>query len=221
MSVNLRNITERQDLELLEKDNPELAALFAVYPPEAAKILLNNKTKLKKVCNLLSNSTQVSTINAVIMTCQETCPFKDVCVLIKNGLAPFNYPCPIEKKIIIEMEADIVQHLEIDRNNPIEMEMLWDLIDAKLLDMRASGALKSGILTQTITQKVGQAIVTRQEIAPEILIKIDLKRIKSSIMDAFVSTRRAKKRYGMNNDTSTLEQLILNAANNVTNTNDQ
>lgn len=215
MSVNLRNITEKQDLAIFEQENPEFKSLLAVYPPELSKNLLNNKEKLNNICEILSNSTAFASVNAVIMTCAENCPYKEVCILIKSGLTPLGFPCPIEKKLIIEMESDIVSHLEIDRNNPIEMEMLWDLIDTKILDLRASGALKNGKLTQTVEQKVGQQIVTREEVAPEIEIKMELKRIKASIMDAFVGTRRAKKKYGMGSGTSTIEQMILQAANNV------
>ena len=220
MSVNLRNITEKQDLAIMEQENPDFKALLSVYPPEAAMNLLNNKEKLASICKIMNNSTSFSSVNAVVMTCLESCPFREVCILIKDELAPFGYPCPIEKKVIMEMESDIVTHLDIDRNNPIEMEMLWDLIDTKILDLRASGALKNGKLTQTIEQKVGQAIVTREEVAPEVEIKMELKRLKAGIMDAFVSTRRAKKKYGMNSDSSTLEQMILQAANRVSNKND-
>jgi len=215
MSVNLRTITEKQELAMIEKENPEYKALISIYPAELSSVLINSKDKLAKICKSLSSALSYTSTNAVIMTCSNKCPYVDVCVLIKNDLTPTGYPCPIEKKVIMEMESDIVDYLEIDRNNPIEMEMLWDLIDSKILDMRASGALKSGKLTQTVEQKVGQQIVTREEIAPEIEIKMELKRIKANIMDAFVSTRRSKKKYGMNNDVSTLEQMILQAANNV------
>ena len=147
-TVNLRNISEKTDLAVLESEIPEISALLQVYPPEAAKNLLNNKEKLARISTALANVTSYASVNTIIMNCSEKCIYKDVCILCQNEIAPFGYPCPVEKKIIIEMESDIVKSLEIDRNDPIEMEMLWDLIDTKLLDMRASGALKDGKLVQ-------------------------------------------------------------------------
>ena len=213
--VNLRTMTDSQELAILEKENPDIAGLLQIYPSEMATLLLSNKEKLLKISKSLGGLTKSICLNTIIMKCTETCLYKDICELFKNELAPFNYPCPVEKKVIIDMEFDIVRSLDIDRSDPIEMEMLWDLIDTKLLDMRSSGALKDGKLTQVIEQKVGQAIVTREELSPNIEAKLELKKLKHSIIDSFVATRRSKKKYGMQNDQRTIEQMIKEAASNV------
>ena len=214
-TMNLRNTSEKQDLAILEHDNPELSALLQIYPEEASKQLLNNKSKLKKIAACLTNVTTTTSINSMVMKCSQSCVFRDVCVLVKNELAPFGYSCPIEKKIIMEMESDIVTALDIDRNNPIEMEMLWDLVEMKILDMRASGALKNGRLVQIVEQKVGASTVSREEISPTLEMKLELKKLKHAIIDSFVGTRRAKKRYGMTSDAGTLESMLMEAARKV------
>jgi hypothetical protein len=216
-AINLRNSAEKNELAVLEKNNPELANLIAIYPEEAINNLLNNKEKLTKIAKYLENTTTHTSVNTMIMQCSENCIFKNVCVLYKNGLAPFGFSCPIEKKVIMEMESDIVEALDIDRNNPIEMEMLWDLIETKILDMRASGALNDGKLIQVIEQKLGSASVTKEEVSPTLEMKLELKKLKHSIIDSFVGTRRAKKRYGMSSDANTLEAMLMQAANNVDN----
>jgi hypothetical protein len=213
--MNLRGVTDKQELAIMETQNPVLAGLLQVYPSELAHVLINNKDKLMKIAKDISNMPKDTCVNTLIMKCSETCIYKDICELNKNELAPSGYPCPIEKKIIIDMEFEIIKSLDIDRNDPIEMEMLWDLIDAKLLDMRSSGALKDGRLTQIVEQKVGQAIVKREEISPNIEAKLELKKLKHSIIDSFAATRRAKKKYGMQSDVRTLEQMVREAAQNV------
>lgn len=214
-AVNLRVHTEEHDLAIMKKDYPELEALIQIYPEEAAKNLLNNKSKLLKIAKFFKDTTSTATVNTMLMTCSTGCELKDACILYRSELAPIGYSCPIEKKIIMEMELDIMTSLDIDRNDPIEMEMLWDLIETKILDMRASGKLRDGKLVQIVEQKVGQATVSREEISPTLEMKIELKKLKHSIIDAFAASRRAKKKYGMNADASTLEAMLRQAAANV------
>jgi hypothetical protein len=214
MSVNLRNVTEKQELAILEKEIPEVKTLLQIYPPEMYSTLLNNKDKLDKIAKAMNGMSRDVCISTIIMKCSNTCIYKDVCILFKNELAPLGFPCPVEKKVIMDLEYDIVKSLDIDRNDPIEMEMLWDLIDTKILDMRSSGALSDGRLTQIVEQKVGQAIVSREEMSPNVEIKLELKKLKHSIIDSFAATRRAKKKYGMQSDVRTLEAMIKEAAAN-------
>lgn len=211
--LNLRDNSASTHLDILKQEDPDIKGLLAVYPEEAAEKILANKKKLKKVVTAFANMSGHNGTNALVMTCNSrTCPYKDVCVLKENDMAPEGLACPVEKKIISELEADVVQSLGIDRNDPIETEMLWDLIDSKLLDMRASGALKNGSLVQVITQHVASITQTKEEMSPTLLIKLELKKLKHSIIDSFVATRRAKKKYGMTSDVNTLEGLIMAAA---------
>lgn len=213
MSINLRDNSAETHLDILRQEDPDIKELLAVYPEEAAEKILANKKKLKKVISAFKGMKQYCSTNTVIMTCNiRTCPYKNVCVLAKNDMAPEGYSCPVEKKIVLELESDVVQSLGIDRDDPIEMEMLWDLIDTKLLDMRSSGALKNGLVTQTVEQQVAKVTQVKEEISPNLEVKLDLKRLKHQIIDSFVATRRAKKKYGMQNDVGTIESLVMQAA---------
>jgi hypothetical protein len=211
--LNLRDNSASTHLDILRQEDPDIQGLLAVYPEEAAEKILANKTKLKKVIKAFNNMKGFTDTNSVVMTCNTTmCPYKDVCVLKLSNIAPDGCACPVEKKIVIELESSIVESLSIDRNDPIETEMLWDLIDTKLLDMRASGALKHGSLVQVITQQVAKVVQTKEEMSPTVLLKLELKKLKHSIIDSFVATRRAKKKYGMISDVNTIETLIRAAA---------
>jgi hypothetical protein len=213
--INLRNTTTEQQIAVIEKNNPELKELLSIYPEDQIDKLMDNKKKLAKILDVLNNGiTAYTSCLSMVMNCSESCPFRDVCIFVKSELAPYGYPCPVEKKMISEMELNIIDSLDIDRNDPIEMEMLWDLIDTKILDMRASGALKDGRLIQVVESKVGQCTSTREEASPTLEMKLELKRLKHSIIDSFVATRRAKKKYGMQSDVNSIEQMIVEAARN-------
>ena len=210
--MNLRNQTDADSKALLIRENKDIKALLDVYPEEEVQRLLNNKDKLGKIVTAFQNVSAVVSTSSVVMTCNLNCPYKEVCILKLSDMAPIGYACPIEQKIVAELECDLVQSLEIKQDDPIEMEMLWDLIDMKLLDMRASGALKNGKLVQLVESKTGQNITVKEEIAPEVVIKLDLKKLKHSIIDSFVATRRAKKKYGMQNNADAIEELLRQAA---------
>jgi len=211
--MDLRDISTETHLDVLKDENPGLKSLLLVYPEDQLDKLVTNKSKLSNVIKFFDkNLKSVHSSNSLVMCCNSTtCPYKDVCILLKNDLAPIGASCPIEKKIAMELECDVIASLNIEPTNTIEMEMLWDLIDSKLLDMRASGALRNMALTQTVVTTAGHSSSTREEINPVVEAKFELKRIKHSIIDTFVATRRAKKKYGMESDSSLLDKLLRQA----------
>lgn len=215
-TINMRApIPTERHMEVLRRDNPEIEALLAVYPEEEAAKLLKNKDKLQKIIKAFGDVSVARSPASMVITCHSDCPYKEICILKRETLAPYGYPCPVEKKIVSQLECDVIESLDIETDNPIEMELLWDLIDMKLLDMRASAAMKDGKLLQTVESKIGQNIMSKDELSPLIEAKLDLKKLKHSIIDAFVATRRAKKKYGTNNDAKSIEQMILQAAKQV------
>lgn len=208
--LNLRHDLTTQDELVLLRENYALESLLSVYPEEAVHKLVKNKEKIGKIVELFSGSLIGVSKTIMVMKCStKDCPYKNSCVLLKNNMAPDGYSCPIEKKLIIELEAAIADDLDIDRQNTIEMELLYDFIDAKLLDMRTSGMMSSSSLTQSIRSiSEGQIIETSRDIAPEFRIKMDLKKLKASIMEEFMATRRAKKKYGLGGGDKTFENMI-------------
>ena len=203
--------TQEQKLSLIRKELP-IDELLSVYPEEVIGKLIANKDKLSKLAGTFKNVAANISKATMVMNCNVvTCPYKNACILKKNDLAPNGYPCPIEKKLIMELEYAIVNELEIDTQNTLEMELLFDFIDAKLLDMRTSGMIAEGSVVQLITIDNGKAVNKYKDIAPEFKVKMDLKKLKSSIMDEFMATRKAKKRYGLSSGETTFENIIKNA----------
>ena len=91
------------------------------------------------------------------------------------------------------------------------MELLFDFIDAKLLDMRTSGMLANTSLVQEVRKEGrGGSSTISKEIDPAFTIKMDLKSLKSKLLNEFMATRLSKKRYGISGN-STMEEIIKNA----------
>ena len=203
--------TSAQQLSIIKKEMP-LDELLSVYPEEAIDKLVANKDKLFKIIEAFKNVGPSVSKATMVMNCDtEKCPYRSSCILKKNDLAPTGLPCPIEKKLIMELESAISQELDIDTQNTIEMELLFDFIDAKLLDMRTSGMIAEGSVVQLITIDNGKAVNKYKDIAPEFKVKMDLKKLKSNIMEEFMATRKAKKRYGLSLGDNSFESIIKNA----------
>ena len=210
--MNLReNLSEKKQLDLVQQEVGDLSPLLSMYPEEAIGKLIKNKDKLFKIAKLFDGGITTVTSAVMLMKCNvEHCPYKMSCPLLKADIAPEGYPCPIEKKISNELEITLSADLNIDPQDTVEMELLFDFIDAKLLDMRTSGMIAEGSLVQEITKDGRNGSVISKDVAPEFSIKMDLKTLKQKLLNEFMATRLAKKRYGIQGSTS-MEEIIKSA----------
>ena len=210
--MNLReNLSNDKQLQLIQEEVGDLSPLLAMYPEEAIETLLRNKDKLHKLAKLFDNGISTVTSSIMMMRCNpENCPYKLSCPLLKQNMAPTGYACPIEKKICNELEITLCKDLNIDPQDTVEMELLYDFIDAKILDMRTSGMLAEGSLVQEIRKDARNGAILSRDVAPEFTIKMDLKVLKSKLLNEFMATRLSKKRYGIQG-ASTMEEIIKSA----------
>lgn len=193
-------------------DNPDLSTLLSVYPKQAIDKLRRHKGNLTEISNALNSIQSGMSQNSIIMTCDtRRCPYKSSCVLNLSDIAPDGYKCPLERKLVSELEYDILKELDIDSGDPIEMELLWDLIDTKILDMRASAAMGDGLVMQEVIIENKMARSSKLEISPALLAKIEIKKLKHSIMEDFLATRKSKKRYGVGDDVGNIEDVFRKA----------
>jgi len=211
-NLNLREeLTPIQQLEIIQDEIGDLTPLLAVYPEEELLRLIKNKDKLKQLSEIMNRGMMNISATVIVMKCDSTeCPYKMSCPLLKAGLAPDGYACPIEKKMINELELALTDALDIDTADTVEMELLYDFIDAKVLDLRTSGMLANTSLVQEITKEGRGGATMSKDVAPEFTIKMDLKTLKSKLLNEFMATRLSKKRYGVNTSNS-MEDIIKNA----------
>ena len=210
--MNLREkLNENQQLQIIQNDIGDLSPLLSFYPEEALERLVKNKDKLLKISKMFESGLSNVTSSVILMRCNgDTCPYKLVCPLLKAGVEPEGFFCPIEKKITNELEITLTQSLDIDTQDTVEMELLYDFIDAKLLDLRTSGMLAEGSLIQEITKDGRNGSVISKDVAPEFSIKMDLKALKARLLNEFMATRLSKKRYGIQG-ANTMEDIIKSA----------
>lgn len=210
--MNLREkLNENQELQIIQNDIGDLSPLLSFYPEEAMNKLVKNKEKLLKISKLFENGLANVTTSVILMRCNPNiCPYKLVCPLLKAGLEPEGHYCPIEKKISNELEITLTQTLDIDTQDTVEMELLYDFIDAKLLDLRTSGMIAEGSLVQEISKDGRNGTVMSKDVAPEFTIKMDLKALKSKLLNEFMATRLSKKKYGIQG-VNTMEDIIKSA----------
>ena len=210
--MNLReNLSDKKELSIIEEEVGDLSPLLSMYPEEALHKLVKNKEKLSKLSKMFEAGISSVTTSIMLMKCnKDDCPYKLSCPLIKADIAPEGYTCPIEKKLSNELELTLTKDLNIDPQDTVEMELLFDFIDAKLLDMRTSGMLANTSLVQEITKEGRGGATMSRDVAPEFTIKMDLKTLKSKLLNEFMATRLAKKRYGIQSGSS-MEDIIKNA----------
>jgi len=211
-NINLRDNNNVTQLAIIEEEVGDLSPLLSMYPEEALHKLIKNKDKLAKISKMFENGAIAAVSTSVmLMRCnKEDCPYKLSCPLLKADLAPEGYTCPIEKKLSNELELTLIHDLNIDPQDTVEMELLFDFIDAKLLDMRTSGMLANTSLVQEITKEGRGGATMSRDVAPEFTVKMDLKNLKSKLLNEFMATRLAKKRYGIQGSSS-MEDMIKNA----------
>jgi len=206
--INLREpLSDQQEISIIEEELGDLSPLLSLFPEEALNKLVQNKDKLLKLSKQFSGDISTITTTIMLMKCNsETCPYKSSCPLLKLDMQPEGFFCPVEKKISNELELAVIQSLDIDRQDTMEMELLYDFIDTKLLDMRTSGMLSNISLVQDIDGRNG----AYRDVAPEFTIKMELKKLKSEILNEFMSTRASKAKYGIKK-TSSMEDIIKSA----------
>jgi hypothetical protein len=212
-SLNLHGkLNNAEQLQIIEQEVGDISPLLAMYPEEALGKLIENKDKLRKIALMFNSDIMSVTSTAIVMKCNVlTCPYKTSCPLYKNDIAPEGYTCPIEKKISSELQISLIRTLDIDTQDTVEMEMLFDFIEAKLLDLRTSGMLGETSLVQTITKEGGRSgSIMSKDVSPEFTIKMDLKSLKTKILNEFMATRLSKKKYGIQGS-STVEDIIRSA----------
>lgn len=124
------------------------------------------------------------------------CRFAQTCPLQKISQAPIGKACPVEQIIIDRLVEEHVQTLGIDPSNSIELDMLYDLVEAEIFDMRTTADISYGDLYEW--QDVGVDHkgnpITRKEVSLAFEVKDRVKRLKKSIREQFASTREIREK---------------------------
>jgi hypothetical protein len=169
------------------------------YLPSSVKL---PDADLKEVIHDLE-ALQTGAISRLPLRCTgPECRYAKDCPLQKKNVAPIGEACPIEQLLINTWVTEFISTLNIDSEDSIELSMLYDLVEAELLDMRTSQdlAIKDYIEEQAVGVDSQGRIVYRKEKAIALEVKEIAKKMKSNIRQQFLATREMKAKYRKEDD---------------------
>ena len=116
---------------------------------------------------------------------------------IANGIVVHN--CPIELMLMDQWEEDYTDDLGIDKQSKVEVDMVRDMVEADLIDWRASHELAKGGLFDwnAIGMSEDGKPIYRKEEAVAIGIKLKFKARKDRIREDLMATRKMRAKFGL------------------------
>ena len=153
------------------------------------------------------------------MICQgEGCPYAELCPLHAAGYTQefgvIGGRCAVERMHIDHLTHAYMRELEININDPIEGNRLLELIDAEILDMRASMDLSihSHFDWQAIGIDANGEPIVQKQLSISLQLKAHAHRRKDKILESFLATResraKAKRTIGDDKVRSQYQEVI-------------
>lgn len=194
----IQTIEDNSDLVPVSNvEDPELQALFAFMPPELKENYTLTKAQLTKLRQQGQQLKHGILTKSAMMCHGPRCPMAEGCVFLEANQAPVGHPCPYEMRFMEVMTNSIINELEIDPNNAIEMCMLADLVQAELMDIRATNEIsKYGFIEEqpVAINQAGETIM-RKELSVAFNAQDTLKNRKMRLRDKFLATRESKAKH--------------------------
>lgn len=169
------------------------------YPQEVLKDKQFTNEQLIDLSKMLRSCSSGLTYFTPMKCAGDKCPARDKCSLFKNGLAPIAYTCPIEAMLTDVWEQEYIETLDIDIHNKIERDLVKELVEADIIEMRASSDLaRSGLYDYNAigVDAEGRAIYKKEE-AVSIKIKMLFKKRKDKAIEDFLATRKSRVKFGV------------------------
>jgi len=173
--------------------------LLENYPEELRGNLQIDPDKLKLLAAHLEDNRSYGLKSRLPLNCKgEECPFARICIYQRSGIAPVGFGCPEEMIVIDQLVPALIKELSVDVENPIELDMIAEFIDAELQEMRAQktlaldGQIIDGVAA--VDQRTGTAITEPKE-SPSLSVKERAQRRKAQLRKDFMATREIRARY--------------------------
>lgn len=207
---SVEEIAQQTQEELIRKD--ELLPISSVgqrnvlklfqdyYPPEVIEHLTiepERAVALASALKVLSRNA-IKTSNP-IMCLGPKCYSGERCPIQKAGVAPIGHTCPIELMLMDQWEEDYTEDLGVDKQSKVEVDMVRDMVEADLIDWRASHELAKGGLFDwnAIGMSEDGKPIYRKEEAVAIGIKLKFKARKDRIREDLMATRKMRAKFGL------------------------
>jgi len=190
MSENHRD----RKVEIVNIEHPVIQEIIKYYSDEHIDGITFTEREMERIIRYAQSLNYGTAVWVpLICTGQALCVYKHVCPIIDKA--------PLGKKCIWEMQAvqkwfdDYVQSLEVDTNDKIERSQIMELVEADILNARASAVLgREGFVMENpvgTNPDTGETIFHKElHIAMQIKEKAQFRRDR--IMKAFIATRDSK-----------------------------
>lgn len=138
-------------------------------------------------------------INAIPKKCDpETCPSAEhYCPVLKAGLDPSGYKCPVEIALVENYFWGLVEELGVDVSNIVEVGLVRDLVDCYIQQIRKSEVLAqdSFIKENCVGIDASGRPVFREELHVAVEYEDKIHRRMKDIRNALLATREARAKY--------------------------
>jgi hypothetical protein len=139
--------------------------------------------------------------------CTNTCPNSErYCPVLKAGLSPEGYRCPVESALIEQLFWGYVDELGIDQGSIVELGLVRDLVDQDIQQIRKSELLADeGFIQENMVGMTQDGSpVFRRDLAPTVDYEDRILRRKKEIRTALLATRADRAKYDVSSGTDKL-----------------
>lgn len=200
----LTKIDEGEKIMLSDlPDLPEISMILRAYPEE----LQDNVQLTRQQVEALLKHSRVSTfgVNRTLpLVCRDSeCPFAEICIFYKMGIAPKDERCPDEILYLDSMVPRLVQDMGVDIENYLEVSMVQEYAAALLDERRARNmiAIEGDVkeVATGIVQATGTVLYSDQ-VTPYVEIKEKASKKLSQLRKELLATREQRAKYKLTDD---------------------
>lgn len=188
-------MNDEEKLALIEKKDKMLKNLDSAWT-------ISEKGKIAVSAAMAMLSTKHGFYANIPIICKEdNCPYAATCNLLKNGLAPFGEPCPVEIAKIVKKYEDYVQELNVREEDKIDQTLLRDLINYEIIIDRCDAKIaQEANFVSLVPFAVGQdgTVLEKEEINKSIELRERMSKKKNEILQLLNSTRKDKAEQKIN-----------------------
>jgi hypothetical protein len=125
------------------------------------------------------------------------------CPVLKAGLSPAGYRCPVESALIEQLFWGYVDELGIDPESIVELGLVRDLVDQDIQQIRKSELLANeGFIQENIVGMSQEGVpIFRKDLAPTVDYEDRILRRKKEIRTALLATRADRAKYDLAGNT--------------------
>lgn len=208
---------EKREFEELEKEQERLESqtnlvpytkiksgvvkqlLKSYYDPEQLKNIKIPEDRIPQLVRSLRTLNKNYIRYSSPMICKgPKCPLKR-CPMQIAGIAPIGSSCPIELMLVDQWEKEYIDDLDVDSQSKVELDMVRDMIEADLIDWRASHEIAEDGLFDWVAVGVsekGKPVLQKTE-SISLGLKLKFKARKDRLREDLMATRKIRAKHGL------------------------